>query len=364
MWLGTWLGLASAVLYTASNVYLRKAVDCDPVWVSCMKALPAALVAWALIAWGRLRGQSLLPARRLVLPLIVTAIVVHVGGNVSFQTALGSVGLALTVPLCFGTMIVGGAVMGRFWLAESITPRSLAAMAVLIVAIVVLSLGAGAQPAANAEQVPFAWIVAGVALACLSGVTYAGMTTVIRRLATGKTPVVSILTVVSTTGFFTLGALAMVRVGPSAMAATTGEQWWAMAGAGIFNAAAFFALAYALKHITVLQINIVSASQVALAAAAGVAFFAEPSSPALLAGCLLTVVGMLLVQGRVRDRALEATTSDASPESIPAPSTFVPSVHALEGSSADEPSPANVPSEVLSPAASARQPAVSLRDEG
>jgi hypothetical protein len=35
--LGTFCGLVAAVVYTASNAFLRAVSDCDPIWVSAMK---------------------------------------------------------------------------------------------------------------------------------------------------------------------------------------------------------------------------------------------------------------------------------------------------------------------------------------
>ena len=66
----------------------------------------------------------------------------QLGGNGCFQWSLGQVGLALTVPVCSGTMIIAAAILGRVWLKEGVTPRSAIAIVLLITAIAILSFGA------------------------------------------------------------------------------------------------------------------------------------------------------------------------------------------------------------------------------
>jgi drug/metabolite transporter, DME family len=55
----------------------------------------------------------------------------------------------------------------------------------------------------------------------------------------------------------------------------------------------FLALIHGLKRTTVVHANVVGASQVAMAALAGVAIFAEQPNQWLILGVCLTVVGIL-----------------------------------------------------------------------
>src|SRR5205085_5298550 len=117
----------------------------------------------------------------------------QLGGNMSFQWALPILGLSLSVPLVFGTLILGGALAGRWFLEEPIAPRTAAAMVLLITAIGVLSWGAegvsasgeaaGDRPAS--EPPPATVALAGIAVCC-SGFCNAASNVLIRRLgATG-----------------------------------------------------------------------------------------------------------------------------------------------------------------------------------
>ncbi len=305
--LGAFLGVVSAVAYTVANVFLRHvAIECDPAWVSCTKAVPAAAVGWWLVLLGMRRGERMMPPPGLMRPLIGLAIFVQLAGNIAFQWSLGQIGLALAVPLSFGTIIVGGALLGRFWLSEPITVRSAIAIAVLVTAVGVLSVGAAPdQRVVSASSMATPAILMGVFAACLAGFAYAVNTTYIRAMALGTIPVATTLMVISTTGVVLHGLLTMARIGWEGAAATTADQWFAMIGAGVFNAVAFFALGYALQRITILHLNILNSSQVAMAAITGVVLFGEKASIAMFVGCVLTAIGMMMVQGHTKDPALE-----------------------------------------------------------
>lgn len=157
--LGTLYGGASALGYTAANICLRQvALDADPVWVSCIKAVPVATVASCIVASGLWRGLTMFPPPRQIVLLLLSAVFMQLAGNVAFQWALGNIGLAVTVPLSFGCMLLGVAVLGRLWLLEPITPRSALAILVLLASITVLSFAAntgGEFP----NDATFAWIV-------------------------------------------------------------------------------------------------------------------------------------------------------------------------------------------------------------
>ena len=301
--LGTVLGIISSLSYTAANVYLRKlAGHEDVVWISCIKAVPVAVVAWLLV--GRLvrQGRPVWPNRRQLLWLMVSGVLVQLGGNVAFQWSLGQIGLAMTVPLMFGSLILSGALMGRFVLHEPITSRSAIAMLILIIAISILSLGTPQANRSVAEELrsapgSAALLAAAVAVACLAGVSYAMVGIVIRRVLLARLPVASTLMVISTTGIVVLGAVSLGRVGLAGLLATGEPQFRDMLVAGVFNMLAFFALGKSLEVIPVVRVNALNASQAAMAGVAGVLIFGETLSPALIFGAALTVVGLIAVQG-------------------------------------------------------------------
>ncbi len=301
--LGTACGIVSSLLYTAANIYLRKlAGHVDPVWVSCLKASPVALVASSLVARRLWRAQRVWPTRRQLLGLVAASLFVHLGGNVAFQWTLAQIGLAITVPLMFGSLIISGAILGRVFLGEPITPRSAVAMLLLIAAIGVLSLGApdaNRSIAATLETLPRnspLWLAAAVGTACLAGVAYAVLGVVIRRLVTTEVPIGTTLLVVSGTGILLLGSISFARHGYSQLIRTSPEHLRAMVAAGLFNMVAFFALTKSLQLISVVHSNALNASQAAMAGLAGVLLFGEAVSVSLVVGAALTVVGLVAMQ--------------------------------------------------------------------
>lgn len=305
--LGVFLGILSAVAYTAANIFLRHvAIDCEPAWVSFNKAIPATVVGWVLVLLGMSQGRRMMPPRELLRTLIGLSIFVQIAGNIAFQWSLAQVGLALAVPLGFGMIIVSGALLGRIWLSEPITVRSAISILVLIAAVGILSVGAAPdQKAVLSDSVAKPAIVLGVIAACSAGFAYAVNTTYIRAMALGAMPVATTLMVISTVGVVVHGLITSVQIGWAGVTATTAEQWGAMYGAGTCNAVAFFSLGYALQRISVLHVNILNASQVAMAAVAGVMIFGEQPSTAMYVGCGLTALGMILIQARTKDSALE-----------------------------------------------------------
>jgi len=249
----------------------------------------------------KLRGQRVMPTRRAVLALTLASVFAQLGGNVMFQIALGVIGIALTVPLTLGSLIVTGAVLGRFVLQEQITGRSLASMVVLIAAIVVLSLGAETAQESldtlqNVQEGSGLIVVAGVASAIVAGFSYALLGTTIRKSISGSMRLPAASFIVSIVGAVGLGTAAMTRIGVGGVLATRPVDWQMMIWAGICNAVAFLALTKSLQLTGVIHVNALNASQVAMAAIAGFVLFHEPLSFALVCGVLMTGVGLLMMR--------------------------------------------------------------------
>jgi DME family drug/metabolite transporter len=301
---GTVCGLLSAIGYTAANIFLRSVTKCDPVWVSCVKAFPTVLMTVPWLAALVVRGKLVMPTGRALTALVLTGALAQLGGNVMFQFSLGIVGIALAVPLTLGAMILTGAILGRFVLHEQLTWRSVSSMVVLILAIGVLSLGAGEAQASldaldNALEGEHRLVVAkGVAAAVLSGVSYALLGVVIRKSVSGRVPLPTTLFVVSVVGAIGLGVMSIARIGVEGMIETRAVDWKMMVLAGLCNAFAFLALAKSLQLTGVVFVNALNASQVAMASLAGLVLFNEPLTLPLFFGVVLTGFGLAVMRGR------------------------------------------------------------------
>lgn len=261
-----------------------------------MKAVPtAALMApWLFISLRRGEG---LPPKRIWLAIVATSLVGQLGGNISFQYALGQIGLALTVPLSLGGMIVGSTLLSRLFLHEKVSVIAAIAVGVLLLSIAVLSLGAEEARAqlflqANADPLQ---LTLGVTAACGSGLAYAVLNVVIRYCIQRGATLPATLMTVSITGMISLSLLSLQRIGIEGMLQTQQDDLLMMLLAGVCNAAAFVGLTRCLQLTSVVYANALNAAQAALAAITGVLIFQEPASAALTAGVGLTILGLAIL---------------------------------------------------------------------
>ncbi len=301
--IGIALCVVSAAGYSASNIFLRESANTiNPFWVCCVKALPTLIPSGVWVVYRAKRGLPISMTRRVLLVLVLAALTVQMVGNVAFQMSLGIVGLAVSVPITFGAMMISGAVMGRVYLAEAVTVRAIVSMSVLMGAIVVLSLGADAAGHSAGRQTGImpagtTWLLAGgVVLALSAGVSYAMLGAVIRRYVGHQVTLTSMLLVVSLTGVISLALATLAVAGAGEMIETTWQEWQTMLWAGVFNAIAFFALSKALHLISLVHVNLLNASQVAMAALAGTVLFDEKWTFTLAIGVAMTMIGIVLMR--------------------------------------------------------------------
>lgn len=295
---GVLLGALSAVGYSAANLSLRGLSGRDEslswaVWVTAMKALPTVVLSVYLLLRRWRRAEPFYPTRRPIPALVAAAFVMQFGGNLGFQIALIHVGLAITVPLVFAFIICTGAALGRIFLGDGVSFRTVVAMAIMTVAIMLLSWAA----TLNATQQTSAHVVAwfGVLMAIVSGLSYGVNGVVIRRVSRDLLPIESMLIIYSTTGLISLTAIGMVLLGPDRIAAITTAEWSMMLAAGICNAFAFFCITNALKLMNISQVNVINASQNAMCAMAAVLIFGEAVSTPLVVGIALSICGLFVL---------------------------------------------------------------------
>jgi drug/metabolite transporter (DMT)-like permease len=318
---GTLCGVISAVGYTGANICLRSVVDVEPIWVSAMKSIPTVVLFGPYLLLMLFRGQRILPEPRVLLAVVLAGLTGQVFGNVVFQWALGVIGIALTVPLTLGALIVGGAVIGRVVLLEPVSRRSALAMGLLIFAIVLLSLGAGKANEAVAGSLAGVsssspWRIAlAVLAACCAGLSYAVLGVVIRYGVQGRARLPVVLFTIGLMGMLALGGASVVRIGLEGMLSNTPREYLWMIGAGLCNVTAFFALSNALRLTSVVYVNALNASQAAMAAAAGYMFFDEPLTLSLLVGVGITAMGLLLMRKHESERRARGL---AVPQAAPA----------------------------------------------
>jgi drug/metabolite transporter (DMT)-like permease len=323
--LGTAFCILAALGYSAANVCLRYlAVQDNRVLTICVKeSVTVAVVGPWLVYWAW-RGVRLMPAWKALAALLAAGLFVQLGGNLPVIWAMNVVGLAVAIPVALGVNLVASAAFGRMFLSERVSRRSMAAIALLIVSLVLLSVGAVSSKttepgepgtaAAGADPPRFGPVAAVVATAgaCLTGIAFATLAVVIRRSVTTDVSPYAVMFVITGAGVVSLGPISLATLGAQGIAATPARDVAVMLASGVFNLIAFFAIIKGLQLTTVVHANVLNASQVAIAAVAGMVLFSEPAAPAKLIGVCLTVAGMILI-----DRPVGAEETVAELESRP-----------------------------------------------
>lgn len=298
--LGSVLCLASAVGYTGANICLRRLTDfdIDPAWVICLKETVAVVTVGPWLIWQAARGYRPTCDPRALAVLCVAALAVQLVANVGAQWSLGVVGLVVNMPVLFGALLVVSAIIGTVMFHEKLAWRSGVAITAVIMAVVLLSIGAAQRQVPAA--LPGGWFLTSVAIvaAATAGAIYGMMGAILRYAARAYVPIPVTVVVVTGTGTLALGTLCLFRLGPTVMLATQRHELLWVVAAGLCNVVAFALITKGLQLTTLAHANILNASQVALAALAGVVLFHESNNAWLVGGVLLTIVGIVLVPPR------------------------------------------------------------------
>jgi drug/metabolite transporter, DME family len=293
--------LVSALGYTAANICLRRlAVDCDAAWVTCVKASVAVLLVGPWLLYRTMGGRTaLLPLKALAF-LILLGLIGQFGGNLNLQFAFATLGLTITIPTVFGFVLVASAVLGRLVLGERVSGRSAGAIGLLIAAMVLLGLGAGAANQSVGDEsramVGPIWVALGIGAACLSGLCYAVLSTGIRRVVSPAVPPAWVVFVTTLVGLVTMGPISVYRLGVPKLLDTRPDDLGFMLAAGVFNLVAYLALARGLQLTSLIRVNVINASQVAMCGVAGLLLFGEPPSWFLVLGVGMTIFGMTFIE--------------------------------------------------------------------
>ena len=295
---GLGFGVIAAIGYTAANVFLRGAADQNPYWVSGVKSICTFLVFAPWIGFLICCGKSVFPSSKSLRNLLLAAMLGQFGGNVTLQIAFGLIGLAISVPICLGTMITASAVIGRVFGHEPLKKQVALSIPVFLIAIGCLSLGRMVQDPGVASGVGAAdfWgIIGGCLAAAASGLSYSVLGFAIRQCTHEEIPVTCPIVLVALVGALGLAPIGAWQQGVEGLAQIPLQSWTMIVLAGICNALSFLALTYSLKMVPVIYVHLVNSSQVAMAAIAGALIFAEPISLLIGAGVILTALGFIVM---------------------------------------------------------------------
>ena len=220
-WLGTACCLLAAVGYSGANICLRQLAEikADPAWVICLKETTAVVLLGPWLLWQLARGVRPAVQPRALMILISAALAVQLIGNLGIQWSLGVVGLVISLPMVFGALLVGSAVIGMTLFHESLSRRSLVAVVAVVGSIVLLSVGATGQHDASVDTSGLFLTLLAMAAAGAGGTAFAGLGAALRYAATARIPITVTVVVVTGTGTLSLGTLCLFRLGPAEMLA-------------------------------------------------------------------------------------------------------------------------------------------------
>ena len=294
---GLLLGGFSAFCYSLTNGCLRHVAvrfDIDwALWVASWKTMPTAVVGWFLMAGLARRGHSVIPPRDILLSLIANGLLMQFCGNVLFQFGLSRAGLALSVPLCFASLIAMSAILGRIILHDPIRPRTIVAMGLLMLSVIILSQGTRA--ASVASQLSWQDAALGAAAALGSGIGFSISGVIVRHCIRRGVPICVALGYSSTVAMCPI-VIALANEG-------WGSLWGvldrgglvALLSGGILNAVGFFSISEALRYLPVVRVNLINASQAAMGGLMGVMLFHEVPTWWLALGTLTTISSLVVL---------------------------------------------------------------------
>ena len=287
-------GVIAAVFYTLANIALRSCVEVDPFLVSAVKAAPTVFLLAPFLAWMFFRGDRIATSSKMVPRFILASLLGQIVGNAAFQIALGVIGLAASVPITLGVLIIGSAILGRVFLGEPVRVNTVISIVTLIVAVIILSLPGSEFPSSTTSSLP---VWAGALCAAASGAAYSVFGVAMRQALTGGLSATLTMFISGVVGSIALWAIVFSWIDVAPLSSITGGQWGVMMAAGVCNLTAFIALSAALKSLPVVAVNLINATQVAMAAVAGVVLFTEPITVWLVAGISLTFIGLMVLAG-------------------------------------------------------------------
>jgi len=265
----------------------------DPLWVLFVKESITVLIVGPWLAWQVMRGGIRLPSRGNALAIIAAGIPTQVVGNLGMIWAFGTVGIAIAVPVSLAVNLTTAAILGRFFLAERVSPRTFLAIVLLVIGISVLQWGANGLQEHLRKISPWEAAIA-IGLCALAGFVYGWLTVVIRRVTTTGTSGWFVLVLVTGMGVVTMGPMTLWRHGLGIVFHTAGEHWLWMIVSGLLNLAGFWALTKGLQWTPVARANLLTSSQAAMAALAGWVIFSEALNVPLGVGIALTLFAIVL----------------------------------------------------------------------
>ncbi|MDR0609174.1 MAG: DMT family transporter [Planctomycetaceae bacterium] len=333
-WTGTFFSFLSTFCYAVSNTTIRLLTDynLDNDWILFYKELIGLfiLIPWLLLRFSQ--GRFRFISKRLIFYVAFAAVFCQFIGAHLHVLGYAVIGLVIAVPLIQSSTLLGVAILGRYFLGDPLSQRRKKAIAILITAVILLSVGkeltveSGTEIASSPNTGFFLLIAAGTVVA---GIAYSIYIIILRYVIrkywhddnsawlsfqfsqwvgfdfqnhppeTGKRryapfPVTLMMSVVLGVGVVTFGSCLFLKHGVTGFHDVPDWAWAVIPISGLCNMIGFFFQIQGLRMTTAVQASLIAVSQILVLSLIGFAFFNETINLLVLAGLILTVYGVVM----------------------------------------------------------------------
>ena len=332
-WTGTIFTFLSTFLYAVSNVAVRYLTDqhVDTDWILFFKETIgfSLLIPWLILRWGQGRFQY--TSKRLILYVVIAAVFCQLIGARLQVLGFAIIGLIIAVPLIQSSTLLGVALIGHFVLGDILSRKRKLAIAILIVAITILSIGKALTSAgeptseSTASTGLFLLVAAGT---IVTGISYSIYITMLRHVirkywADGNStrlsfkfrhwighdhvkqpeqrfyspfPITLTMSLVFGVGIIIFGTILYCKQGTAGFWSVSNVAWHCILISGVANMAGFFFQIQGLRMTSAVQASLIAVSQMLLLSLIGYLFFHEPIDKygIVMIGLGLTVYGVIM----------------------------------------------------------------------
>ena len=336
-WIGTIFAFLSTLFYGVSNVAIRYLTDAELVggkveheWILFHKETIGLLILlpWLFFRWRQGRFQYC--SKRLVLYIIVAAVLCQLIGARLQILGYAVIGLIVAIPLIQASMLLGVAILGYFVFGDALSKKRRTAIAILIVAVTILSIGKELTHTGNTgtegNDVGTGIFLLVAAGAVLSGIAFA-VYVVMLRYAIRKFwhddnstwlsfsfsqwvghdyveqpgerlyspfPVTLSMAIVLATGVVIFGLFLYGKHGGVGFSNVPQVAWYGILISGVCNVVGFFFQIQGLRMTSAVQASLIAVSQMILLSLIGYWYFEEVVNVPVMIGLGLTVYGVFM----------------------------------------------------------------------
>jgi drug/metabolite transporter (DMT)-like permease len=337
-WTGTMFAFLSTCCYATSNVVVRylTSQDVDQDWILFFKETIgfSVLIPWLLFRLGQ--GRFRYTSKRLIFTIVIAAVFCQLIGARLHVLGFAIVGLIIAVPLVQSSTLLGVALIGRFFFGDSLSRRRKIAIAILIVAITILSLGkglTGAEQRSGQSDVSTYYFLLVTVGTIVAGAAYAVYITMLRHAVRqywkddnstrlsfkfrhwigydhveqpaerfySPFPVTFAMSIVLVVGMVVFGTFLCGKHGitgfytvPCNASIPAHAVWHCILISGISNVIGFFFQIQGLRMTSAVQASLIAVTQMILLSLIGYLFFHEPTNAVMVFGLGLTIYGVFM----------------------------------------------------------------------